>query len=457
MGKKTVCDTLAKTYGYKVIPKYTTKTIAQENRTVAKYSDGTTRFKEDANLICLEGDAKIKLEEHLKRYYEASRANSAKRNDEFYFYERKKPFGAPSTKEDSIANPVLYCIKVSELEDVAKSQNVNYILVCSDIGTIKEITKSIGDVVITVLVIGSSRPDDLKKLRDAHAMKLSSEATTHKSSEGIIDIINATTPFTKEQKDKIASKLEGLDTWTWDEVVRVITDVFQEVSLFDYAIINGHISSADQKEIASNIIFQWDRFHFPKEKKYLLKHKTKNGAVVFIRPFNPEPTGDNRKYKIKRIDGKRESYSLPDFVSTWMDDYFTKQGFKFTVASLENHDNVLVVEKIIDDIKGADIVLCDLTYNRNNCYWELGYAEGLGKPVILVVEEHSKKEIPFDKKGFTRFVFSVKKNEDGDYDINFTDSHLFYDEVNIHKQQLDVMEDGKNEYKKRFDWENNGE
>ena len=47
---------------------------------------------------------------------------------------------------------------------------------------------------------------------------------------------------------------------------------------------------------------------------------------------------------------------------------------------------------VIDDImrvkiRDAKFVIADLTHDNNGAYWEAGYAEGLGKPVIYICEK----------------------------------------------------------------------
>ena len=52
-------------------------------------------------------------------------------------------------------------------------------------------------------------------------------------------------------------------------------------------------------------------------------------------------------------------------------------------------DNIIRVQ-----IRDAKFIIVDLTHDNHGAYWEAGYAEGLGKPVIYICE---KKK--FDKKG----------------------------------------------------------
>jgi len=54
-----------------------------------------------------------------------------------------------------------------------------------------------------------------------------------------------------------------------------------------------------------------------------------------------------------------------------------------------------IVDRIKTRINGAKLVIADITGNNPNVFFEVGYAEGIGKTVILVSQE---QETPFDLK-----------------------------------------------------------
>ena len=49
-----------------------------------------------------------------------------------------------------------------------------------------------------------------------------------------------------------------------------------------------------------------------------------------------------------------------------------------------------IMDRIQDGIRTADFVVADLTEARPNVYLEVGYAWGVGKPVVLVAKEGTK-------------------------------------------------------------------
>ena len=67
-----------------------------------------------------------------------------------------------------------------------------------------------------------------------------------------------------------------------------------------------------------------------------------------------------------------------------------------------------IPDKLIVDILNSRFIIADLTYQNPNVYWEAGYAEALGKPVIYVCEEKFYNERPFD----IRHKQTIKWNKD---------------------------------------------
>jgi hypothetical protein len=55
-----------------------------------------------------------------------------------------------------------------------------------------------------------------------------------------------------------------------------------------------------------------------------------------------------------------------------------------------------IVEQIKNEIQNCDLVLCDLTYNNPNVFFELGLAHSLNKRIIHITQEPAN--IPFDVK-----------------------------------------------------------
>jgi hypothetical protein len=63
-----------------------------------------------------------------------------------------------------------------------------------------------------------------------------------------------------------------------------------------------------------------------------------------------------------------------------------KTGFSLRRLD-ENLQAGLIDDKMRVDIRRAKFLIADLTYGNNGAYWEAGFAEGLGKPVIYTCEK----------------------------------------------------------------------
>ncbi len=76
-------------------------------------------------------------------------------------------------------------------------------------------------------------------------------------------------------------------------------------------------------------------------------------------------------------------------------------------------DNIMRVR-----IRDAKFVIADLTHGNNGAYWEAGYAEGLGKPVIYICEKEkfeSKDGTHFDTNHCTTVIWSKSRDNDDDF------------------------------------------
>lgn len=62
-----------------------------------------------------------------------------------------------------------------------------------------------------------------------------------------------------------------------------------------------------------------------------------------------------------------------------------------------------VFQRIVSGIRSATFVIADVTIPTPNVYFELGYAEALGKPVIVVAKDGT--ELPFDTRDIPTKLF----------------------------------------------------
>lgn len=64
----------------------------------------------------------------------------------------------------------------------------------------------------------------------------------------------------------------------------------------------------------------------------------------------------------------------------------------------EMYTNTLIIDDIIKSIKESYLVIADITPNNANVFYEIGFAHGINKPVILLCDK-KKEKLPFDVNG----------------------------------------------------------
>jgi hypothetical protein len=91
-----------------------------------------------------------------------------------------------------------------------------------------------------------------------------------------------------------------------------------------------------------------------------------------------------------------------DMKSVWQGPIFnaiTKAGYKPYRVDTEPHSNLIDVQ-IISAIKDSRFVVADFTHQNLGVYFETGYAQGMGLPVIRCVREDDFENLHFDKNHY---------------------------------------------------------
>ena len=94
-----------------------------------------------------------------------------------------------------------------------------------------------------------------------------------------------------------------------------------------------------------------------------------------------------------------------------------KEGIGYGLVDLRDKSRAGVIDNIVrTEIRGAAFVISDLIHDNPGTYWEGGYAEGLGKPVVYLCEEekfHDAETRPhFDTNHCTTILWSKSRNND---------------------------------------------
>jgi hypothetical protein len=79
----------------------------------------------------------------------------------------------------------------------------------------------------------------------------------------------------------------------------------------------------------------------------------------------------------------------------------------FDLLDLQRNEKAgLIDDRIRVEIRRSKFVLADLTHHSNGAYWEAGFAEGLGKPVIYLCRRDKKDSTHFDTNHHLTIVWA---------------------------------------------------
>lgn len=73
----------------------------------------------------------------------------------------------------------------------------------------------------------------------------------------------------------------------------------------------------------------------------------------------------------------------------------------------EPKDNSRITDRIIESLNSSEYVIADLTFSRQNVYYEAGYAHGIGKVPIYIARKDTK--IEFDLKDYPIIFFGTNR------------------------------------------------
>ena len=86
-----------------------------------------------------------------------------------------------------------------------------------------------------------------------------------------------------------------------------------------------------------------------------------------------------------------------------------KKGTGYDLVDMRDVAQAGVIDNILrTQIRDAAFLIVDLTHDNPGAYWEAGYAEGLGKPVVYICEKAKFKAEPthFDTNHCTTVLWS---------------------------------------------------
>ena len=176
-------------------------------------------------------------------------------------------------------------------------------------------------------------------------------------------------PITTDWPINVHEKYSDEETKASESTSDVIREIHTELAKLDFKelLINAleDLESEITEEIYKEAVMLLDEGKYRELRKHLVEEKRERYAF-FVCPFGNKDVDHNYEFVIKPT-------------------------FKAHLFSIERADEIAssgpVTEIITSAIVRSSIVVADLTDERQNCYYEVGFAHALGKPVIILARE----------------------------------------------------------------------
>ena len=152
------------------------------------------------------------------------------------------------------------------------------------------------------------------------------------------------------------------------------------------------------------------------------EHRPGHGAATAREApvSEPVPTQTDQDYATPESRGDQLPYVfiLMPFEEVWSDRVrdLIESGCSTldadgTTLEAERADEIAkpgrITEQIMEAIRNADLIIADITGNNPNVMFELGYADALGKPIIVLNQRLSAT--PFDIKDWRAIPYSLRE------------------------------------------------
>lgn len=146
----------------------------------------------------------------------------------------------------------------------------------------------------------------------------------------------------------------------------------------------------------------------------ILKELTNKQLLTATTPMNGEYytskltiEGWNKAKELKKINRNSNQVFMAmkfeekqmEFIKNILSPKIKELGYDLKLLSDITSTENLIDNKLRVAIKQSRLLICDLTHGNRGAYWEAGYAEGLGLPVIYICEKKvldAKTDIHFD-------------------------------------------------------------
>lgn len=106
----------------------------------------------------------------------------------------------------------------------------------------------------------------------------------------------------------------------------------------------------------------------------------------------------------------KESSVVDEFFNKVIIPFVAEMNFSFKDMEISKTEEGFLNVEIVKEIHNSSIIIVDLTGLRSNCIFEMGYAFGLNKKVIVTAKENTK--LPFDTTSIPCFFWNSDKSKE---------------------------------------------
>ena len=191
---------------------------------------------------------------------------------------------------------------------------------------------------------------------------------------------------------------------------RIGDEVSQSGEPIPKFFVDGAISVQFMDDLVeSGIVRVWETTRSIENTTYYLVNLTLNGWERYEREKRGEFEGNYGFIAMKFDDPELDPF-VEDVVKPAV-----KEGTGYDLVDMRDVARAGVIDNIMRvQIRDAAFVIADLTHDNYGAYWEAGYAEGLGKPVVYICEKakFDKEEPHFDTNHCTTVLWSKDDPEE---------------------------------------------
>lgn len=168
--------------------------------------------------------------------------------------------------------------------------------------------------------------------------------------------------------------------------------------LVDIGLVTGSLSQTLDGMVGGHVTLSFEGWDYYEN----LRH----GGVVYRKAFIAMRFGDKILEKI---------------VANIFKPSVKLAGFDLVKLN-DNPKAGLIDDRLRVEIQSSDFIIADLTHDNHGAYWEAGYAEGLGKPVIYTCEKSKfeNTKTHFDTNHHLTIIWDKNSPEDAGEELKAT-------------------------------------